>query len=240
MKTLRCCVIDDEPLAARLIASYIEKTPTLTLAGTFSSPEEAVKTVMSGEADLLFLDIMMPGLNGMEFARLVPKGCRIIFTTAYDKFAIEGYKVNAVDYLLKPVSYKEFLDAVGRVSAITPATDGPQIREKDFIVVKSGFKLIRIKTDDIEFVEGMKDYALIHVAGERHAVTALIQLKNLEQTLPSPRFMRVHRSFIVNTDRIRVVERNQIIFGDRSIPVGENYKAAFAEFLSRGMQTHGE
>lgn len=228
MRILRCCVIDDEPLAARLINDYIEKTPFLESAGIFGSAQEAIKAVLSGDIDIVFLDIQMPQLNGLEFARLVPKQCKIVFTTAYDRYAIDGFKVNAVDYLLKPVSYTEFLAAATKVLNLI---ETPTATRNDYIIVKSEYKLVQIPVNDIIFIEGVRDYVKIYIESDSSVLT-LMNIKSLDQALPRDMFMRVHRSYIVNTSKIRVIERNRIVFGKHYVPVSESYKDAFADYVS--------
>ncbi len=228
MRILRCCMIDDEPLAARLINDYIEKTPFLESAGIFGSAQEAIKAVLSGDIDIVFLDIQMPQLNGLEFARLVPKQCKIVFTTAYDRYAIDGFKVNAVDYLLKPVSYTEFLAAATKVLNLI---ETPTATRNDYIIVKSEYKLVQIPVNDIIFIEGVRDYVKIYIEGDSSVLT-LMNIKSLDQALPRDMFMRVHRSYIVNTSKIRVIERNRIVFGKHYVPVSESYKDAFADYVS--------
>lgn len=228
MRILRCCVIDDEPLAARLINDYIEKTPFLESAGIFGSAQEAIKAVLSGDIDIVFLDIQMPQLNGLEFARLVPKQCKIVFTTAYDRYAIDGFKVNAVDYLLKPVSYTEFLAAATKILNLI---ETPTATRNDYIIVKSEYKLVQIPVNDIIFIEGVRDYVKIYIEGDSSVLT-LMNIKSLDQALPRDMFMRVHRSYIVNTSKIRVIERNRIVFGKHYVPVSESYKDAFADYVS--------
>lgn len=231
MEKLRCCVIDDEPLAAQLIESYIERTPFLELAGVFGSAEEAVKTVLYGNINLLFLDIQMPQLNGMEFARIVPESCKVIFTTAYDNYAVQGFKVNALDYLLKPVSYDEFLTAANK--ALRSFTQARQASTTpDCIIVKSEYKLVQIPIEDILYIEGLKDYVKICLETGGKSVMTLMNIKTLEQSLPADRFMRVHRSYIVNVSKIKVIERNRIVFGSVYIPVSESYKQAFSDYVN--------
>ncbi len=233
MTPIRCCVIDDEPLAGKLIASYVEKTPSLTLHGTFQSASDAVRDILDGNVDLVFLDIEMPQINGMEFAKIIPASCRIIFTTAYDRYAVQGFKVNAVDYLLKPVSYDEFLQAVDRAVKAMSATSPKPARNQEFLLVKSEYRLLQIRISDITLIEGLKDYIKIFVAGQPKPILTLMSMKSVEQTLPTPEFMRVHRSFIVNTSRISIIERNHIIVGERAVPVSDSYRQAFNEYITR-------
>lgn len=249
--SLRCCVIDDEPLASGLIASYISRTPFLELAGEFSSPHDAISTILNDGVDIVFLDIQMPQLNGIEFARIIPPTTRVIFTTAYSNYAIEGFKVNALDYLLKPVSYEEFLQSASRAlswhelnekAAASANANAPQAVDNqgdfsaspdgEYIIIKSEYKLVQVPVRDILYVEGLKDYVKIFVEGAEKSIMTLLSMKVLEQTLPMSMFMRVHRSYIVNLTKIRFIERNRIIFGKTIIPVSESYKDAFAEFIA--------
>lgn len=234
LNPIRCLVVDDEPLASALIRSYVERTPFLTCVGEAHSADEAMGVIDGGDVEALFLDIRMPRLSGMELARMLPPGVRVVFTTAYADHAVEGFRVDASDYLLKPVSYDEFIEAAARLrrelrEAVPVRAEGvPAAR---FITVKSGYKLRRIPVGDILFIEGLKDYVKIYVAGETQAVLSLMSVKSLEDGLPAESFMRVHRSFIVNLDRVRVVERNCIIMADRAIPVSDSYRHAFFERL---------
>lgn len=230
---IRCCVIDDEPLAARLIASYVERTPMLELKGVYSAASEAVKVILSGEIDLVFLDIEMPQINGMEFAKIVPPSCGIIFTTAYESYAVQGFKVNAVDYLLKPVSYEEFLDAVHRAQGRLAAGSAGADRgvRRDFMLVKSEYKQVQLRIDDIQVVESQKDYVKIFSASQPRPVMTLMSIRSIEQMLPADSFMRVHRSYIVNTRQISVIERNAIIVGEHTVPVSDTYRPALAQYI---------
>lgn len=237
--SLRCCVIDDEPLASGLIASYIEKTPFMELVGEYSSPKDAISTILNNNIDVVFLDIQMPQLNGIEFAKIIPQTTRIIFTTAYSNYAVDGFRVNALDYLLKPISYEEFLAAANRAlnwHEITrradPAGSSDTI-QGDYIILKSEYKLVQVKIDDIIYVEGLKDYVKIYLDGTEKAIMTLLSMKTLEQSLPPELFMRVHRSFIVNLSKIKVIERNRIVFGRTQIPISDSYKEAFSEYISR-------
>jgi DNA-binding LytR/AlgR family response regulator len=234
MTPLKCCVIDDEPLACQLIASYVEKTPFLTLAGSFNSAQDAVKTILNENIDLVFLDIQMPQLNGMEFAKIIPDTCRIIFTTAYSNYAVEGFKVNALDYLLKPISYDEFLIAANKALKWAEQRRGLGTDSSlaSHIIVKSEYRLVQIPIDEIRFIEGLKDYVKIYTDSDDRSIMTLMSMKALEKALPSDKFMRVHRSFIVNTTKIRTIERNRIIFGKHFIPISDTYKQAFIDYIS--------
>ncbi|MYM12322.1 LytR/AlgR family response regulator transcription factor [Muribaculum intestinale] len=239
MTILRCCIVDDEPLARDLIASYIGKTPFMELAGSFGSAQEAVKTIIEESIDVIFLDINMPQLNGMEFARIVPPTCRIVFTTAYDKYAIEGFKVGALDFLLKPVSYEEFIGSANRALAWSDLCRRAEASDtsREYIMVKSEYRLVQIPVRDIIFIEGVKDYVKIYVDGEEKAIMTLMNMKTLERTLPSNIFLRVHRSYIINATKIRVIERNRILFGRHAIPVSDSYKQQFSDYIAAHMLT---
>lgn len=227
-RPLKCIVIDDEPLARELLKTYLERTPGLHLEGCFGSAAEAIKTVMTGETDLVFLDINMPLLDGIEFGRLIPERTRIIYVTAYDSYAVEGFKVNALDYLLKPVSYSEFLKAVRRGFEWFAMREASTTSSK-MITVKAEGRLIQMKTDSILYIEVRKD-RLIFFRKEGEEVTALMSMKEIEEILPASQFMRVHRSFIVNLNNVEVVERNRIVFGNTFIPISNSRRE---EFLSR-------
>lgn len=229
---LNCAIIDDEPLAAGLLASYAERTPELNLIGAYNSAVAAMKELRDNPVDLLFLDIQMPELSGLEFANLLPKETKIIFTTAFDRYAVEGYKVNAVDYLLKPVSYDKFLLSVNKVVELFNVANKQKVLSRDrFIYVKSEYKLIQIKFDDVLYVEGLKDYIKIYLSGSRKPVMSLMNMKKLEDLLPRPQFMRVHRSFIVNMSKADMIDRGRIVIEGSFVPVSDSYKEQFQDYL---------
>lgn len=229
---LKCAIVDDEPLALGLLESYVTKTPFLELTGKYSSAVQAMKELPDKQADLIFLDIQMPELNGLEFSKMVPPQTRIIFTTAFEQYALDGYKVNALDYLLKPISYNDFLQAANKAVQWFELLKQPQ-EEITSIFVKSDYKLIQIELDNILYIEGLKDYVKIYEEGTNHPVLSLMSMKSMEELLPASRFMRVHRSYIVQKSKIRVIDRGRIIFGKTSIPVSDSYKTAFQEYLDR-------
>ncbi len=192
------------------------------------SAEEALEFVQAHSVELVYLDIKMPKLSGMQLARLLPEGVRVVFTTAYSDHAVEGFRVDALDYLLKPVNYEEFLQSAMRaLRELTPAES--RLQPGGHLLVKSEYRLLRIPFGDIIYIEGLKDYVKIYVAGEAKAVLSLMSMKSLEDGLPTESFMRVHRSFIVNLDKVRVIERNCIIMADRAIPISDSYRKAFME-----------
>lgn len=233
---LKTIAIDDEPLALRLVSDYIGKTPFLELVGAFDNPLDAIDFLSGNAIDLIFVDIQMPDLTGIEFARSLENAPKIIFTTAYEKYALEGFKLNAIDYLLKPFSYEEFLKAAQKARKQAELEAGmPQSIEANnqFLFLKSEYKIRRINFNDILYIEGLKDYIKVYTTSEDKPVLSLNSIKSLEQKLPEERFMRVHRSFIVNLDRIDTIERSRIIFGKTYIPVSDQYKDKFQEYLDK-------
>ena len=236
---LNCVIIDDEPLAQELLKSYVEKTPILNLIGVYSNPLLAMKNLVGkGTIHLMFLDIQMPGLNGLEYSKLVDSQTRIVFTTAFSQYAVDSYKVNALDYLLKPISYTDFMQSVNK------AVKWFEILEKckhpseslstdpEYIYVKSDYKLVQIPLNQILYVEGLKDYIKIHLEGESKAVLSLLSMKVMEERLPSDRFIRVHRSFIVQKSKIKVIDRGRIVFNKEYIPVSDSYKQELHAYIN--------
>ena len=281
MRNITCIVVDDEPLAARLMESYVRKTPFLSLEGTFTGGTAAFAFLQEHAIDLLFCDIQMPGLNGMELSRMLPERTRIIFTTAFSNYALEGFKVRALDYLLKPISYADFLssamkakeyfemaeraaqaiDSVDVPSNLTPAVPAadasnplpsqPVTASSDpapaqagsspatasggnlrSIFVKTEYRLQQIELDKITYIEGLKDYVKIHLNDGSQPVLSLMRLKNLEERLPSGRFIRVHKSYIVQLSQIEAIERSHILIGPDRIPIGDSYQSTLFSTLS--------
>lgn len=238
---ITCAIIDDEPLAIKLLASYVEKTPFLNLEGTYGSAVEALYALQTRPVDLLFLDIQMPELNGLDFAKVLGGSTRVVFTTAFSQYAIDSYKVNAADYLLKPISYADFLTAAQKV--LEACRRDETVRERNTIVsrtdatdsffVKSDYKLIRLFYADILYVEGLKDYVKIYLATERKPVLSLTSMRIVENFLPTDTFLRIHRSYIVNMARVTVMERGSIIFGDKRLPISESYKDAVQNYVNK-------
>ena len=231
---LKCCIIDDEPLAIELLTSYVEKTSYLVLDSTYTTALQAVERDMQGDIDLVLCDIQMPNLNGLDFSRLVANKTHIIFTTAYEHYAVDSYSVNAVDYLLKPISYAQFLRATQKVvELVALKQSSPTTENDDFIYVKSEYKLRQIHFNKILYIEGLKDYVKIYVEDEQHPILSLLSLKSLEDMLPAERFLRVHRSFIVHACKMSIIERNRIVFGSQYIPIGDTYKAVVNDFIEK-------
>jgi DNA-binding LytR/AlgR family response regulator len=233
---INAIAIDDEPLALQLVTGYIEKTPGLNLAGSFDNPLDAIEFLNNSTVDLIFVDIQMPDLSGLEFTRSLASGPRVIFTTAYEKYALDGFRLDVTDYLLKPFSYEEFLKAVQKaVRLIKLENDIPEKVDanNEFLFLKSDYKIRRINFNDIVYIEGLKDYVKVFAQNSARPVLSIVTLKLLESKLPESRFMRVHRSYIVNLEKIDTIERSRIVFGKTYIPVSEQYKEKFQEFLDK-------
>ena len=234
---ISCIIVDDEPMALNLVESYVAKTPFLDLKKKCSSAMEALEFIKNEAVDLLFLDIQMPDLTGLEFSKMLPKETRVIFTTAFDQYALEGFKVEALDYLLKPFDYAEFLAAANKAQTWFELIKGNNKQEiseeKEFLFVKSEYKQLRIKLADVLYFEGLKDYIKIWLKNNPKPILTLMSLKSLEEELPETHFMRVHRSFIVSLKNVEVVERSQIIINEQRITVSEQYKPKFLEYINQ-------
>lgn len=242
---LNCIAVDDEPLALELLCTYIKQTPFLHLAGRYDNAVEALRGLHELQVDLIFLDIQMPDLTGIELARVLDRGKtlsgpRIIFTTAYNQYALEGYKVDALDYLLKPFSYEEFLAAANKGKQFAglvrqKETDPPPAfeAEEDYLFLKVEYQLVKVAYQDILYIQGLKDYVKVHLRHSSKPILSLTSLKALEEKLPSRRFMRIHRSFIVSLEQISALTRNTVRIGDQSLSVSDQYKEAFNQFFNR-------
>ena len=233
MNTLKCMIVDDEPLAVKMLENFVARTDGLELAASFNDPVEALEALDHLEVDLLFLDIQMPDLDGLNLSRQVPPATRIIFTTAFKQYAYESYEVNALDFLLKPIRYQKFLAAIEKARDTAPADITPR-QTSMFIRVDN--MLRQVDFDKILYVSGLKDYVNIYLEGERRPVITHLTMKSVEEMLPTDRFMRVHRSYIIALDKIRAVDRNNCIYiGEEVIRVTDAYRDAFATFLDRKM-----
>jgi two-component system, LytTR family, response regulator LytT len=233
---IRTLSIDDEPLALQLVSGYVKKTPFLELAGAFDNPLSAMEFLERESVDLIFIDIQMPDLTGTEFVRILNNDTKIIFTTAYEKYALEGFRLDAVDYLLKPFGYEEFLNAAQKARRLIELEQKtvPVIEaNSEFLFLKSDYKIRRINFNDILYVEGLKDYVKVFLKNDPKPILSINSMKAIEAKLPESSFMRVHRSFIVNLNRVETIERFRIIFGNVYIPVSDQYKEKFQEFLNK-------
>ena len=238
---LACLAVDDEPLALGLVSSFIEQTPFLRLVGRYESAVAALRALHEQPgAQLLFLDIQMPDLSGLELARLLQNGPRVIFTTAYNQYALDGFRVDALDYLLKPFGYEEFLRAALKAKAYfelkhagnAPVLAAPPPAE-DHIYLKVEYQLVRVALADVQYVEGLKDYVKVHLAGVARPLLALTSLRGLEEKLPAGQFLRIHRSYIVGLAHVRAVGRGTVELAGHTLPVSDGYREAFDQFFSR-------
>ena len=238
---VRCIAIDDEPLALRQIKSYIERTESLSLVATCRSAIEAQQILEEQKIDLIFVDINMPDLNGIDFVRSLAGNYFVIFTTAYSEFALEGFKLNAIDYLLKPFTYDEFTKAIQKVVSLVDlvnrchaaenamAANEAESADKEYISVKADYKTQLVRIADIVYLESASEYVRLHIEGSA-TITTLFRLKNMETTLPQESFLRVHRSYIVNLKRISSYTKGRIFLDNGEYrPLGENYKERFFE-----------
>lgn len=234
---LRTIVVDDEPLAIKLLSGYVSKTAFLELSGAFNSSLLALEYIETHPVDLIFLDIQMPDLTGIDLARVIGNRAKLVFVTAFERYALEGFRLDAVDYLLKPFGYDEFLKAALKARRILEQTERPEKQAneetEDFLFVKTAYKIRKVKYADILYIEGLKEYVKIFLTNEVQPLTSIMSLKSLEEKLPSRVFMRIHRSFIVNLQHIETIERSKIVFGKVQIPVSDQYKEKFQEFLNR-------
>jgi DNA-binding LytR/AlgR family response regulator len=231
---LSCVIIDDEPLAIDIISGHISQTPGLTLAQKFTNPVKAFEYLSENRVDILFIDIQMPDLSGIELVQKLEFKPVIIFTTAFDKYAMDGFKVDAIDYLLKPVDYPEFLKATEKAKQWINAKNRilDLKTDKEFLFIKSEYKIIRIDLNSIKYIEGMSEYVRIH-REQNKSVMSLLSLKSLEEHLPEDQFMRVHKSFIINLKKISEIENNYIVCSDgKTIPVSKLYKDKFQEYVN--------
>jgi DNA-binding LytR/AlgR family response regulator len=234
--TIKCLSIDDEPLALKQISSYIEKTPFLVSVALCQSAFEAMDFLANDEIDLMFVDINMPDINGMDFVKSLVNKPQVIFTTAYSEFAFEGFQVDALDYILKPISYAIFLKAATKAKTwfdLNQKQLEANQNSQDCLFVKSDYKLIKILLSEIKYIESANEYIQIHLINDK-PVTTLMRLKVIEEQLPKDKFLRVHRSFIVNLKQVKVIERSRIIFDQKVyIPIGDQYKENFQQFVDK-------
>ncbi|MDC6366951.1 MULTISPECIES: LytR/AlgR family response regulator transcription factor [Flavobacteriaceae] len=240
---MKCIIIDDEPLAIELLVDYCQKVDFIELEGTFTNPLKAITLLKEKKIDLIFCDIEMPQISGIDFITSLDNSPMFIFTTAYSQYAVEGFEMNAIDYLVKPIPYNRFIKAISRAKEVlgykkgSPTEDNvfPSHGEKgnspNYIFVKAEYESVKINLDDIEYIQGLKDYLKIHVAGTNKTILTLMSFKEILDRLPSNQFLRVHKSFVVNIACIKTVQRNRIVINDVRIPIGESYKANFFSVL---------
>ena len=231
--SISCLIVDDEPLARNLLSDYAKKIPSLELFGTCEGPLQALEFLRNTPVDLLFLDIQMPEITGIGLLKVLPKKPMVIFTTAYSEYALDGYELDVVDYLLKPISFERFLKAVNKVQSRLTSNQPAAITQTadDFIFVKDGTKLVKIMVNDILYIEGLKDYVTIHTKTQK--VISLQRLKSMEEQLPASLFVRIHNSFIVSLRAITSVHKNEVEIGPAFLPVGETFKKTFKEAIEK-------
>lgn len=236
---IRCIIVDDEPLAVAQMEKYVERVPFLENVGSCSSAAEAMEVLSNGNVDVMFVDISMPDISGMQLVRSLSNPPMVVFTTAYSEYAVEGFKVDAVDYLLKPIGFDDFLRAAGRVKDMYTLRNvqqggetAPEARCSDSLFVKSDYRIIRVPINTIMYVESMSEYVRIFVEGQTKPVISLLSMKKVEEALPAEMFMRVHRSYLVNLNKIKEVSKMRIVYDNNVyIPIGDMYKDAFFAYV---------
>ncbi len=239
---MKCIIIDDEPLAIEILSDYCQKVDFTEVVGTFTNPLDAIGAIKEKKVDVVFCDIEMPQISGLDFIRALENRPLFIFTTAYSQYAVEGFELNAVDYLVKPIPYHRFIKAVSRVKehlstrekqvvANVFSSHGETNDAQRFIFVKSEHESIKVDLDDIKYIQGLKDYLKIHLVNTNKSILTLMSFKEIMDKLPQYHFLRVHKSFIVNVNFIKTIQRNRIVINDVRIPIGDSYKAHFFSAL---------
>ncbi len=229
---ITCIVIDDEPLALQQLVQYVEGTPILELRGSFSSATKALEYLRDNSVDLLFVDINMPRISGLEFVDVLPFDVKVIFVTAHREFALEGFSLDAADYLLKPLSYSVFLKSVEKVHNRYFHRGAKERIDKDYTFLRSGNRTIRVNYDEIQYIESRREYLDIFL-NNGEVITTLATLNSMLEKLPKENFIKVHRSFIVNLREVKVMERNSIIFGKQYIPINEQSREVVMDFVNK-------
>ncbi|MDZ7645982.1 MAG: LytTR family DNA-binding domain-containing protein [Cytophagales bacterium] len=236
---LNCVIIEDEPLARNLLTDYVKKVPSLNLVNAFSNPLEALEALRTLSVDILFLDVQMPEITGITLLKVLKNRPMVVLTTAYSEYALEGYELDVADYLLKPITFERFLKSVDKITqrleseapVMTSAHTNQQERTSPFVFVKDGTKLVKVWLDEIRYVEGLKDYVTIHTKDQK--ITTLQRMKALEEQLPADQFIRIHNSFIVALAAVDVIQKNEVMIGEVTIPIGDTYRKAFKEFIDK-------
>lgn len=231
---IRCIAVDDEPLALQLVKEYASKIPYLSLLDTFTNPDEARDWMQHNEVDLLFLDIQMPDINGLQFYKSLTQKPPVIFTTAFSEFAVEGFNVDAVDYLLKPFEYDRFLKAIYKAKEYIEFLRNQEMQLAS-IFIKVDYQLMKVNLKEIDLIEGLDDYIRIHIKPK--PVLTLMTLKSLQEKLPQPEFLRIHRSYIVPVNKIESFGRNKVKVAGKEIPIGSSYTEVYQQLLrSKGLE----
>lgn len=238
---LTCLIVDDEPLARNLITDYVSKVPYLQLIKSCSTPMEAIEILRKQNIDVLFLDIQMPEITGISLLKALQKKPMVILTTAYSEYALEGYELDVVDYLLKPITFERFLKAVEKVNqrlqpTIAPAQPVQSTAQNSeagqpFVFIKDGSKIYKVRWDDILYIEGLKDYVTIHTKQQK--IVTLQRLKSLEEQLPADKFIRIHHSYIVAVEAIDAIHKGEVQIGTAMVPISDGYRKSFKDFIDR-------
>ncbi|WP_276482447.1 LytR/AlgR family response regulator transcription factor [Paraflavitalea pollutisoli] len=231
--TIRCVIVDDEPLAVGLLAQYVEKTPGLVVVFKTTHVLEALSVIEQGEADLLFLDIHMPELSGMQFMKLIGNRCKVVLTTAYPQYALEGYEHDVVDYLLKPFSFDRYMMAVMKARERLDHKAGAAEKDQpDHLFIKAEYRIQKVNLDAIFYIEALRDYVAFHTPGSK--ILSLESMKKMEATLPPATFIRIHKSYIINRNKIEFLDRGKVIINGQYLPVGDTYRDRFMALLGIG------
>lgn len=232
---MKCIAIDDEPLALSVVEDYVKRVPYLELVGAYENPFEALQIINQQAVDIVFIDINMPGLNGMDLVKSLQKVPQVIFTTAYSEYAIEGFELSATDYLLKPFGFDRFLKAINKVNNTlnTPTTFTSDNSPSDFIFVHSEHHMIKISLADIHYIQGYKEYVKIHTDAERPILT-IRSLKSLTEQLGASLFIRIHKSYIIAIHKIQDIKNGKVKLKDKYLPIGESYKEVFNDVVLKG------
>lgn len=228
---LKCIAIDDEPLALELLEDNIRQIPYLDLLTVFSKPMEAMQYLQQHEVDLVFIDIQMPGITGLQFIKSLPQKPMYILVTAYEKFALEGYSLDVVDYLLKPVSMDRFLKACNKAMELYRLRQGGQREDQKYVFVNADYKMVKVDFADVIWIEGLKDYLKIHLRSQKLPLVTRTSMKSLEEQLPPTEFLRIHKSYIVSKAAISAVRKSSVFIGDHELPVGESYREQVEAFV---------
>ena len=238
---IRCIIVDDEPLAVAQLEKYVERVPFLVNVGSCSSAAEAMEILSTGNVDAMFVDINMPDIDGVQFVRSLVNPPFVVFTTAYSEYAIEGFKLDAIDYLLKPIAFEDFLKASNKLNRIYSMNNNVQSAMEpsegvchDCLFVKSDYRMLRVPISSIKYIESMSEYVRIFVEDSPKPIVSLLSMKKIEESLPAGDFMRVHRSYLVNLNKVKEVSKMRLVYdGGVYVPIGEMYKDAFFEYVDK-------
>ena len=238
---IKCIIVDDEPLAVAQLEKYVERVPFLVNVGSCSSAAEAMEILSTGSVDAMFVDINMPDIDGVQFVRSLVNPPFVVFTTAYSEYAIEGFKLDAIDYLLKPIAFEDFLKASNKLNRIysmnnnaQPAVEQGEGVCHDCLYVKSDYRMLRVPINSIKYIESMSEYVRIFVEDSAKPIVSLLSMKKIEESLPAGDFMRVHRSYLINLNKVKEVSKMRLVYdGGVNVPIGEMYKDAFFEYIDK-------